>query len=58
MLKVGDRATFQAYDGRRITGKVIAVTHSCYLVLGDDDFCYTYNDGLFRFQDRNIVRDR
>ncbi len=56
-LKVGQRARFRAYNGVIITGKVLTILRSgVYLVVGDDSLCGTYTDGLYRFQDRNIVR--
>jgi hypothetical protein len=57
LLKPNDRSTFSTYDGKIITGKVVAVMGNCYLVIGDQDICHTYQDGLYRFTDKNIVKE-
>jgi hypothetical protein len=54
-LVVGQRGVFRAYSGKIITGKVVSKTHNCYLVIGDDDYCGMYGDGLFRFDDSHVV---
>lgn len=54
-LVVGQRGVFKTYSGKIIMGKVISKSHSCYVVIGDDDYCGTYGDGLYRFDDSNVV---
>jgi len=54
-LKIGQRAAFTCENGKIITGKVVAIQQNCYLVLGDQDTCATYGDGLFRF--RSYIRE-
>lgn len=56
-LQVGDVRTFRTFDGRLVTGKVVAVIQrGVYLVAGTGVICSNYIDGLFRFANRNIVR--
>ena len=56
-LKVGQRATFKGRDGRIVRGVVFMVLEcGVYLVIGDDGWCGTYADGLYRFQEQQVVR--
>ncbi len=55
-LKIGDRAAFKTYENKIIMGKVVAFFNGCYLVIGDNGLCGMYSDGLYRFQERNILR--
>lgn len=57
ILKPNERAAFRTFEGKIITGKVISITNNCYLVVGDYETCKTYGDGLYRFTDRNVVKE-
>jgi len=55
---IGVVKKFRTFDGRIIEGKILAViNHGVYLVVATPIICFVYNDGLFRFTDRNIVRN-
>lgn len=56
LLRNGQTAVFKTYDGKLITGKVIAVMPNCYLVVAETGVCTMYTDGLWRFTDSNVVR--
>ena len=57
-LKAGDRATFGTRGGRTISGKVFAVLGRHYLVSGDCGIvCNAYSDGMFRFNDHDLISD-
>lgn len=54
-LKINDVATFRAYNGLLVTGRVTSIGPHCYLVKGDTEFCTMFSDGLFRFTDYHLV---
>lgn len=54
-LVVGQRGVFKCFSGKIITGKVVSKTHSCYIVIGDGEYCATYGDGLYRFDDSHVI---
>jgi len=57
-LQAGDWATFRTASGDLVTGIVFAVVNvGAYYVLADHGrTCASYDDGLFRFLERDIVR--
>lgn len=57
MLTAGQSAVFRAYDGRLIYGKVIAIIRDGVYLVSARPLCATYSDGMYRFTDRNIVRN-
>jgi negative regulator of sigma E activity len=48
-MKKGDRSTFLTSCGQEITGIVVEVHNTGYVVKGDEIQSNQYEDGLFRF---------
>jgi hypothetical protein len=48
-LKVGDAGKFKTSCGQEITGVVVGLTESGYVVKGDGAQSNLHEDGLFRF---------
>lgn len=55
-LKAGIRAIFKCFNAKEISGKITQVLTNHYLVVGDDVICGQYDDTLFRFTDKDVVR--
>lgn len=55
-LRVGQQAIFRGLDGRVVSDTVFVVLEcGVYLVIGDHGHCGTYADGLYRFQEQQVV---
>jgi hypothetical protein len=51
------RAAFKTWDGKIITGKIIAIlSNGLYLVIGDNGTCGMFGDGLFRFIEKQRIK--
>lgn len=57
MLKPGQSAVFRAFCGRLVYGKVLAIIQDGVYLVISFPLCATYSDGMYRFTDRNIVRN-
>jgi hypothetical protein len=48
-MQVGEKGTFRSSCGLDITGTIVEISESGYVVKGDDIQSNQHEDGLFRF---------